>query len=141
MRKRMMTVVAAAALAAGAAVSTAPVASAAADGRAPAAAAQAAHPGSSVNRNVRRVPAGALAADVQYSPGRSSTTLPIDCTITEPVVIQHETTYPFSFLPGDHVVVNAGGCIYGFPPSPVPASGRVGRERSGNAVPRPTGGL
>ena len=75
MRKRMTTVVAAAALAAGAAVSTAPVASAAADGRAQAAVAQATHPGSSVNRNVRRVPA-ALRPDVTYSPGCSSTTRP-----------------------------------------------------------------
>ncbi|MET7656511.1 hypothetical protein [Streptomyces sp. NPDC005486] len=111
MRKRVMTVVAAAALAAGAAASTAPSASASATGTAPAAAAAASHPGPSVNRDVRRVPATTAAANVIYSSGCSGTTLPIDCTITEPVVTQRETTYPFSFLPGDHVTVTAGGCV------------------------------
>ncbi|WP_329222087.1 hypothetical protein OG352_33470 [Streptomyces sp. NBC_01485] len=102
MRKRMMAVIAVAALTAGAAASTAPIASAAA---------QTSHHGSSANRNVARVPAALLAANVRYSPGCSGTTLPIDCTISEPVVTQHETTYPFSFLPGDHVTVTAGGCV------------------------------
>ncbi|GGS14053.1 hypothetical protein GCM10010269_61700 [Streptomyces humidus] len=115
MRKRMMAVIAVAALTTGAAASTAPLASAAATGSAPAAAAQASHRASSVNRDVRRVPtalsAALSAAGVRYSPGCSSTTLPIDCTISEPVVTQHETTYPFSFLPGDHVTVTAGGCV------------------------------
>ncbi|MEU7054817.1 hypothetical protein [Streptomyces sp. NPDC046197] len=110
MRKRMMTVVAAA-LAAGAVASTAPIASAAGTGRATAAAKRAPHQASSVNRNVRRVPVVLSAADVKYSEGCRSTTLPIDCTISEPVVTQHETTYDFSFLPGDHVMVNAGGCV------------------------------
>ncbi|NEA66761.1 hypothetical protein [Streptomyces sp. SID12488] len=111
MRKRMMAVVAVAALTAGAAASTAPIASAAATGSAPTAAAQASHHGSSVNRNVKRLPAALLAADVRYSPGCSGTTLPIDCTISEPVVTQRETPYTFSFLPGDHVTVTAGGCV------------------------------
>ncbi|MCX4765114.1 hypothetical protein OG562_29895 [Streptomyces sp. NBC_01275] len=102
MRKRMMTVIAVAALTAGAAASTAPTASATA---------QTSHHGSSVDRNVRRVPAALSAAAVKYSPGCSGTTLPIDCTISEPVVTQHEMTYPFSFLPGDHVTVTAGGCV------------------------------
>lgn len=111
MRKRVMTVVASAALAAGALASTAPYASASAAGTAPVAAAQASHPGPSVNRNVSRVPAARSAANVIYSPGCSGTTLPIVCTITEPVVTQRETTYNFSFLPGDHVTVSGGGCV------------------------------
>jgi len=111
MRKRMMTVVAVAALAAGAVASTAPLASAADTGRATAATAKAPQRDSSVNRNVRRVPAALSATDVKYSDGCKSTRLPIDCTISEPVVTQRETTYDFSFLPGDHVTVNAGGCV------------------------------
>ncbi|MBK3635169.1 hypothetical protein ACWC9X_14360 [Streptomyces asoensis] len=115
MRKHVMTLIAAVALTAGAAVSTAPSALAAAPdaagGTARAAAARAPQPAANVNRNVRRVPATPAAANVIYSPGCSGTTLPIDCTITEPVVTQRETTYPFSFLPGDHVTVTAGGCV------------------------------
>ncbi|RPE44216.1 hypothetical protein EDD90_7450 [Streptomyces sp. Ag109_O5-1] len=111
MRKSIMTVVAAAVLATGAAMATAPAAGAAPAGPARADAAGTGRHGQSVDRDVRRIPAALKAADVIYSPGCSSTTLPIDCTITEPVVTQHETTYPFSFLPGDHVTVNAGGCV------------------------------
>ncbi|GAA1252966.1 hypothetical protein GCM10009665_49610 [Kitasatospora nipponensis] len=63
-----------------------------------------------VDRNVRRTPAVTPRA-LTLSPGCSGTTLPIDCTITEPVVTTLQTTYNFSFLPGDHVTVNAGGCV------------------------------
>ncbi|MFE2067414.1 hypothetical protein ACFXDH_34420 [Streptomyces sp. NPDC059467] len=111
MRKSIMTVVAAAVLAAGAAMATAPAAGAAPAGPARADAAGTGRHGQSVDRDVRRIPAALKAADVIYSPGCSSTTLPIVCKITEPVVTQHETTYPFSFLPGDHVTVDAGGCV------------------------------
>lgn len=111
MRKSIVTVVAAAALAAGASMSMAPAAGAAPAGPAQAVAAGTGHHGKSMDRNVRRLPATPAAADVIYSPGCSSTALPIDCTITEPVVTQRETTYPFSFLPGDHVTVSAGGCV------------------------------
>jgi len=105
----MMTV--AAVLAVGAAVSTVPAASAAPVRTASAAEARASHQAAPIDRNVRRVPAGLSAAGVKYSPGCSSTTLPIDCTITEPVVTEPATTYNFSFLPGDHVTVDAGGCV------------------------------
>ncbi|MEU1276065.1 hypothetical protein [Streptomyces sp. NPDC005799] len=111
MRKSVMTLVAAAALAAGAAIGTAPTAGAAPAGPALAGVGGDGHHGQSTGRDVRRVPAALKSADVIYSPGCSGTTLPIDCTISEPVVTQHETTYPFSFLPGDHVTVNAGGCV------------------------------
>jgi hypothetical protein len=63
-----------------------------------------------INRNVRRTQAVTPKA-LSMSPGCSGTTLPIDCTITEPVVTTLQTTYNFSFLPGDHVTVNAGGCV------------------------------
>jgi len=111
MRKSVMTVVAAAALAAGSAIGTAPAAGAAPAGPALAGVAGSGLHGQSANRDVRRIPTTLKAANVIYSPGCSGTTLPIDCTIFEPVVTQHETTYPFSFLPGDHVTVNAGGCV------------------------------
>jgi hypothetical protein len=62
------------------------------------------------DRNVRRTPA-VLLQNFMMSPGCSGSTLPIDCRIDEPVVTQHEFTYPFSFLPGDHVTVEAGGCV------------------------------
>lgn len=97
MRKILTT--AAVALAVGAAMSTVPAASAAS------------HQTSSTDRNVRRVPAHLSLRDVKYSPGCSGTTLPIDCTITEPVVTEPSTTYSFSFLPGDHVTVDGGGCV------------------------------
>jgi hypothetical protein len=103
--------VAAAALAAATAMGTAATASAAATPHSGSAAvAQASRPGSSINRNVRRTP-DLLPASLELSPGCSATSLPIDCTITEPVVTQEETTYPLSFLPGDHVAVDAGGCV------------------------------
>ncbi|MFF7234355.1 hypothetical protein [Streptomyces sioyaensis] len=108
MRNSIITVVAAAALAAGASMGMAPAAGA---GPAQAAVAWTGHHGKSMDRGVRRIPAKLAAADVIYSPGCSSTTLPIDCTITEPVVTQRETTYPFAFLPGDHVTVSGGGCV------------------------------
>lgn len=65
----------------------------------------------SADRNVRRTPANVSLKDVVYSPGCSGTTLPIDCTIYEPVVTEPSTTYAFSFLPGDHVTVDGGGCV------------------------------
>ncbi|MFI9082250.1 hypothetical protein ACIGW8_38555 [Streptomyces sioyaensis] len=108
MRNSIITVVAAAALAAGASMGMAPAAGA---GPAQAAVAGTGHHGKSMDRGVRRIPPKLAAADVIYSPGCSSTTLPIDCTITEPVVTQRETTYPFAFLPGDHVTVSGGGCV------------------------------
>jgi hypothetical protein len=106
------TIIAAAALAAAAAVSTADTATAApvAHHPGPASAAQAAQPGSSVDRNVRRTPA-VLPASLQLSPGCFGTTLPIDCTIDQPVVTEPQHTYDFSFLPGDHVQITAGGCV------------------------------
>lgn len=110
MRDSIITVIAATALAAGASMGIAPAAGAAPVGPAHAVAGNG-HHGKSKNRGVRRIPAKPAAANVTYSPGCSSTTLPIDCTITEPVVTQHETTYPFAFLPGDHVTVSAGGCV------------------------------
>jgi hypothetical protein len=61
-------------------------------------------------RDVRRTPQ-LVSAALTLSPGCSSATLPIDCLITEPVVTQSQTTYPLSFLPGDHVMVTAGGCV------------------------------
>jgi hypothetical protein len=67
-------------------------------------------PAAGGGRNVRRTPQ-VLSRALSYSPGCSGTTVPIDCTITEPVVTAPQTTYSFSFLPGDHVVVNAGGCV------------------------------
>lgn len=61
------------------------------------------------DRNVRRTSATTVNS-LTLSPGCSGTTLPIDCKITEPVVTQPSTLYNFSFLPGDHVTVTAGGC-------------------------------
>jgi hypothetical protein len=71
---------------------------------------QAALPGSVAAREVRRTPA-VVAADLTLSPGCSSATLPINCTITESAATQPQTSYPLSFLPGDHVTVTAGGCV------------------------------
>jgi hypothetical protein len=76
----------------------------------PATVAQAPQPGPAGDRNVRRTPA-MLPQSLTMSPGCSATTLPIDCTITEPTVTQAQTTYPFTFLGGDHVTINAGGCV------------------------------
>lgn len=63
-----------------------------------------------VDRNVRRVP-DVVAQDVQMSDGCFSQTLPIDCKITEPIVTQKQATYDFTFLPGDHVTIDGGGCV------------------------------
>jgi hypothetical protein len=103
MGKRMITAFAAAALAVGSAGAMAAAAPAQAG-------VHAAKPDSQVNRNVRRTPA-TLAKSLVLSPGCSSVTLPIVCRITEPVVTQPDTNYPFSFLPGDHVLVSGGGCV------------------------------
>jgi hypothetical protein len=110
MRRHMMIGAAAALAMAGAMTSVATASAAGAASTDTAVAAQgpsAAQPG---DRNVRRTPAAISSAFV-LSPGCSGTTLPIDCTITEPVVNQPQMTYQFSFLPGDHVTVNAGGCV------------------------------
>jgi hypothetical protein len=108
---RVRTIVTAAAVLAGAAAMGTATAAAAAPGQArPAAAASAATPGHAVSRNVRRTPA-VVSPAFALSPGCSSTTLPITCRITEPTVTEPQTTYPFSFLPGDHVTVTAGGCV------------------------------
>jgi hypothetical protein len=106
MGKRMITAFAAAALAAasaGAMVVAAPAQ----------AGVHAAKPDSQVNRNVRRTPATLTKSLAGFTMGSgcSSVTLPITCRITEPVVNQPDTTYPFSFLPGDHVLVSGGGCV------------------------------
>jgi hypothetical protein len=68
------------------------------------------NPGPDGNRNFRRTPAITPRA-LSMSPGCSGTTLPIDCTITEPVVTQRATTYSFTFVRGDQVAINAGGCV------------------------------
>ncbi|MEU3648067.1 hypothetical protein AB0E59_32115 [Lentzea sp. NPDC034063] len=65
---------------------------------------------STADRNVGRVPV-ALAKDPHLSDSCFSTTLPIHCEVKEPVVTQLKTTYDFSFLPGDHVLVTGGGCV------------------------------
>jgi hypothetical protein len=67
-------------------------------------------PAPDVNRNFRRTPA-ITPKVLQMSPGCSGTTLPIDCTITEPIVTQKATTYSFTFVRGDQVTINAGGCV------------------------------
>jgi hypothetical protein len=110
MGKRMITGIAAAVFAAASAVGMFAAPATAAPGTA---VAQAAKPGAPVDRNVRRTAAtlGNVSAAFALSPGCSGTTLPISCTITEPVVTQHEFTYPFAFLPGDRVTVAAGGCV------------------------------
>jgi hypothetical protein len=72
--------------------------------------ASAAQPDKSSDRNVRRTPEVTTNA-LTLSPGCFGQTLPIDCTIREPIVTQRATTYQFSFLPGDHVTVSAGGCV------------------------------
>ncbi|MEU6220796.1 hypothetical protein ABZ845_25290 [Streptomyces sp. NPDC047022] len=108
---RRVTLMAAAALAAAAAVGTnAGAATAAPHHGTVATAARSGAASTAIDRNVRRTPAVTPKA-LSMSPGCSSTTLPIDCTITEPVVTTLQTTYNFSFLPGDHVTVNAGGCV------------------------------
>lgn len=110
MNKRI-TMMAAAVLAAGAAVGTgASTATAAPQHGTVATAAKAGAASTSIDRNVRRI-AGVTPKALSLSPGCFGTTLPIDCTITEPVVNAPQTTYNFSFLPGDHVTVNAGGCV------------------------------
>jgi hypothetical protein len=44
--------------------------------------------------------------------GCTGRTLPLDCWVHEPIVTQPSTTYPtIQFLPGDHVSVDAGGCV------------------------------
>jgi hypothetical protein len=44
--------------------------------------------------------------------GCTGRTLPLDCWVHEPIVTQPSTTYPtIQFLPGDHVFVDAGGCV------------------------------
>ena len=87
--------------------------------------AAAAHSGPSINRNVSRMSAlaPAIAPAVvtpaaipveqppTYSSSCSGETLPINCTITEPWVNIAQFTYNFSFLPGDHVLISAGGCV------------------------------
>jgi hypothetical protein len=56
-------------------------------------------------------PPAAVPAALTYSPGCFNTVRPIDCTISEPVVNQPQTSYFLSFRPGDHVRVFAGGCV------------------------------
>ena len=87
--------------------------------------AAASHSGLSVDRNVSRMsavapaivpavvtPAIPMELPPQLSSGCLSTTLPIDCTITEPWVNISSFTYTkISFLPGEHVTVLAGGCV------------------------------
>jgi hypothetical protein len=110
MRTRM-TIIAAGILVAAAASSVVATASAvAATPSGSAAVASAAKPAPSGGRNVRRVPA-VIAQDLQLSAGCFGETLPIDCRIDEPVVNQPQFTYDFSFVPGDHVTVDAGGCV------------------------------
>ena len=111
MKRRMMFVVAAAVAAMGAAIGTGATASASTTPhRVQSAVAAAAQSGATVDRNVRRTPVVTPAA-LTLSPGCAGTTLPINCTITEPVVNTPQTTYQFSFLPGDQVMVTAGGCV------------------------------
>src|SRR4051812_5663056 len=44
--------------------------------------------------------------------GCTGRTLPLDCWVHEPIVTQPSATYPtIQFLPGDHVFVDAGGCV------------------------------
>ena len=44
--------------------------------------------------------------------GCTGRTLPLDCWVHEPIVTQPSATYPtIQFLPGDHVWVDAGGCV------------------------------
>ncbi|MFC0437489.1 hypothetical protein [Kutzneria buriramensis] len=44
--------------------------------------------------------------------GCTGRTLPLDCWVHEPIVTAPNTTYPtIQFLPGDHVTVDAGGCV------------------------------
>jgi hypothetical protein len=106
-----MTIIAAGILVAAAASCAVATASAAASPQSEAAAvAPAAQPAPSGDRNVRRVPA-VVAQDLTLSDGCFGETLPIDCTITEPVVNQPQFTYDFTFVPGDHVTVDAGGCV------------------------------
>jgi hypothetical protein len=107
MRKRM-TIAATAIMAAAVATGLATVSAAASPQPAPGASAD--QSGSTIDRNVRRTPA-VLADALTLSPGCSGQTLPITCRITEPVVTQSQFTYQFSFLPGDHVSVTAGGCV------------------------------
>jgi hypothetical protein len=63
--------------------------------------------------SVRQAPAArsaanrVLSADA-YCNGRS---FPLDCWVHEPNVNQYATSYPIQFLHGDHVWVDAGGCV------------------------------
>ncbi|EWM11270.1 hypothetical protein [Kutzneria sp. 744] len=44
--------------------------------------------------------------------GCTGRALPLDCWVHEPIVTQPSATYPtIQFLPGDHVTVDAGGCV------------------------------
>lgn len=106
-----MTIIAASFLAAAAALSTVASASAAVPAQSELTAmSPAPTPAPSGDRNVRRTSA-VVAPDFRMSDGCRGTTLPIVCRIDEPVVNQPQFTYDFSFLPGDHVTVEAGGCV------------------------------
>jgi hypothetical protein len=56
-------------------------------------------------------PVAAVPAALTFSDGCFSTTRPIDCTITEPVVNVPQHGYGLWFRPGDHVQVFASGCV------------------------------
>jgi hypothetical protein len=57
------------------------------------------------SRRVAAIPA------LTASDGCFSTTCPIDCIITEPIVNVAAHGYGIWFRPGDHVTVFAGGCV------------------------------
>jgi hypothetical protein len=89
-------------------------AAAATSGSKSAAVARGSQHGGTLDRNVRRTPArlsAKQAAAFGMDDNCKGQTLPIVCDIAEPTVNQISTVYPFSFLPGDHVVVQAGGCV------------------------------
>jgi hypothetical protein len=75
-----------------------------------AASASVTRPASPGDRNVRRTP-DVVPAELILSPGCFSSSLPIDCRIDEPIVNEPQVTYPLTFLVGDHVTVDAGGCV------------------------------